>query len=115
MAFRIESPVVELMVKVGCRPEEQAAPQNIRLQVHISGRKHPPACRSDLLKDTLDVEQVIGILEGASHLPHLLTLEHLASVLESKLLDLSPIEDLEWELRITKPRYGWTYVHSFKR
>jgi FolB domain-containing protein len=113
MPCRIEIADFELDVRIGCTPEEREAPQPIRIGACV--RKNAPfaASRTDRLSDTVDAAEIKDRLGTRATESRVQTLERLGQVLEDDLRQAFPAQGLDWEVRVNKPRFGWSYVHAW--
>ncbi len=114
MPCRIELQDLELQLRIGCTAEERGEAQPVRVSAVVRSSEHFPACRTDRLADTLDAAEIRRTLLELGALPHVQTLERLGALAEARLRDRLPAAGLEWELSLSKPRFGWAYVHAWR-
>ncbi len=114
MRCRIEIPHLALQLHIGCEETERSEAQPIHLRATVRSARVFEAARTDELRDTLDAAALHETLVEQADAVRVKTLERLAQHLEERLRERFPGHgDLEWELAIAKPSYGWTYVHAW--
>lgn len=115
MRCRIELDPFELSLNIGCTPQERDQPQPIGVHFWIESTKPFKASTTDVLQDTLDASLVKDTLIRALKVSHSSTLEHLADQAQRALVGLSKsgFGELAWHLKLSKPKWGWSYVHSW--
>jgi dihydroneopterin aldolase len=113
MPCRIELDELELELRLGCTEAERSQSQPVRFRLRVSSGERFPASRTDRVEDTLDAQKLRDAVERAARAARVHTLERLGALLEETLRADFPRPDLAWELRISKPRYGWSYVHAW--
>ncbi len=113
MPCRIELASFELELHIGCTEPERQAVQAVRFTLAVASTENFPACKTDLLADTLDVAALRANLAEVAGSVRVHTLERLGKLLEEGLLRCFPARGLTWELTIAKLRHGWTYVHTW--
>lgn len=113
MACRIEISELELLLHIGCTERERSTSQPIRFRTVVTRAQNFQACETDLLHDTLDAQEIrSALIESANH-SRVQTLERLGQVIESDLRKNFSFNLCDWELTISKPRFGWSYVHAW--
>jgi dihydroneopterin aldolase len=90
-----------LSVRLGCSPEERAAPQPVDLDVAIAFASPPAACASDRLEDTVCYADLIELARQAVSGREFHLVEHLAHELFARLRALAPADARLW-LRVNK-------------
>lgn len=114
MPCRIELGDIELQLRIGCTSEERAEPQPLRVRAVVRSAEPFPACQTDRLADTLDAAEIRRAVLGLAALPPVQTLERLGALAEASLRERFSATGLEWELALSKPRFGWAYVHAWR-
>lgn len=113
MPCRIELSSIELKLHIGCNETERASAQPVHFRVSVRSDEKFPACWTDALQDTIDVEKMHSLVVDAATPVRVQTLERLGQILEEKFRTQFASVGCEWELTMIKPRFGWTYVHSW--
>lgn len=113
MPCRIEIAEMILMIPIGCKEEERRQAQPISVRATLTSRKAFEACRTDQLSDTLDAGELKSILLERATSARVRTLERLGQLLEEAFRERFNAPGLRWEITLVKPRYGWSYVHSW--
>lgn len=93
---------LELRVHLGCSREEQALPQQVKVEVGLRFRQPPTACESDRIEDTICYEKISSRLTevAASKTFHLI--EHLAQSLYLSLKEELSEENFRIRIRLHK-------------
>lgn len=113
MSCRIEIPEITLSAHVGCTDDERQSPQPLLVRAVVRNSRKFRASLTDDLADTVDVAKLRAFLTETVPSVRVQTLERLGEVLECGIREHFSFSGLEWEIAITKPRFGWTYVHSW--
>lgn len=114
MPCRIELDEVEWMVVVGCTDAEQHHAQPIRLSATVQSMEPFAAARTDRLEHTVDADQLRQAMSEVIRAARVRTLERLGGLMEEALRARFPLSGLLWEIKIRKPRFGWSYVHAWR-
>ncbi len=113
MPCRIELSDVELQLHIGCTEEERRLTQPVGLRITVTNPEKFPASVTDQLMDTVDVGALQHLIRECALTTRVHTLERLGQALEECLRQHLPTRNLQWELTVAKPRFGWAYVHSW--
>lgn len=114
MRCRIEIEAFELSVHIGCSEEERSQPQPLRVAFRVESERPFLASRTDRLQDTVDAAFLKAILTETIGPSRFATLERLGAEVERALQGIRRQDTpLACELRLTKPAWGWSYVHAW--
>ncbi len=106
MQSRLNIPVIEDHVHLGCSAEERRYPHRVHYAVEIVFSTMPQACTSDLLDKTPCYAEISAALLQNSKEKHFATIEHLAHTsfltLEKYIRAFSDLKPRELELTIHK-------------
>jgi FolB domain-containing protein len=91
-----------LRVCLGWSDEERAQPQAVDLTIRIEFAAPPPACRTDVLADTVSYVDLIERAQAACGARPFRLIEHLAQTLAADLRSLLPA-GAALELTVSKP------------
>jgi FolB domain-containing protein len=114
MRSRIEISPLGIPAHVGCGEAERSAPQTLEVSLSVSSQEGFAACESDALGDTLDASRIQSLVAATIEASRVQTLERLGRLVETALRRELRSSGLDWELHISKPRFGWAYVHAWR-
>lgn len=113
MPCRIEISDMKVMLHIGCTDEEQRELQPILFRVTARNLNKFLASATDEIGDTVDVYEVQRTLLQTAKAHRVRTLERLGEILEQAFREQFKFRAIEWEIAISKPQFGWTYVQSW--
>lgn len=114
MASKIEIKEIKLMLHIGCSKEERSQAQPVIVRIAVHSISSFQACKTDQLSDTLDVDTISRLLINEANCSRVSTLERLGQILENSIRNNILNQDgFNWEVTLTKPQWGWSYVHSW--